>query len=212
MSAGAGYPPGYGTGGFGTGGLNQGVPSVSYYLSLLTSEYKLAPNLNAWLLAVLQPLSDIALLVSQIAFPAFSLPYAVGPQLDFLGQMLGAARTVPFQPSNSVSPVLTDSAYRILLEARVLQNQWDGKIASLYPFWQNLFPGGKIAIIDNHNMTATIILSGAFTSITQDMITNGLIVPRPEGVQYTYEFPVLPAFGFDSSPGYIAGFDLGHWS
>jgi hypothetical protein len=96
--------------------------------------------------------------------------------------------------------------------AKIAQNQWNGKIGSLYPLWVQLFPGGRIAILDNQNMTATIILSGAFSSILQDLITNGLIIPRPEGVMYTYIFPVLPALGFDSAPSFIAGFDSGHWA
>ena len=79
--------------------------------------------------------------------------------------------------------------------------------------WQNLFPGGSIAIDDGQNMSATIILSGGFTSIIKDLITNGYIVPRAETVQYTYVFSTLPIFGFCSTnTAYIAGFGVGHWS
>lgn len=137
---------------------------------------------------------------------------ALGPQLDILGTIVGVSRTVPFQPSNSVSPVLDDDTYRTLIKAKVAFNQWNGQAGSLYPIWQTLFPGGNIAIQDNQNMTATIFLTGAFTSITQDLIINGLIIPRPETVQYNYVFGTLPAFGFGAIPGYIAGFGVGHWN
>jgi hypothetical protein len=60
-------------------------------------------------------------------------------------------------------------------------------------------------------MTVSITLKGTFTSILKDLITNGYIIPRPEGVLFSYTFPVLPAFGFGSSPGFIAGFGTGHW-
>jgi len=56
------------------------------------------------------------------------------------------------------------------------------------------------------------LLSGSFTSIIQDLVTNGYIVPRPEGVEYTYAFPKLPAFGFDLNNAYVAGFDVGKWA
>jgi len=137
---------------------------------------------------------------------------ALGPQLDLLGSTVGAKRTVGFQPSNSVSPVLDDATYRIYIKAKIAQNQWDGTLPSLYPIWATLFPSGRIIIIDNQNMTATITLIGAFTSITKDLISNGYIVPRPEGVLYNYVFGTLPFFGFGSSPGFIAGFDTGHWA
>jgi hypothetical protein len=129
-----------------------------------------------------------------------------------LGAIAGAGRTVGFQPSDSVSPVLDDATYRIYIKAKIAQNQWDGTITSLYAIWKYLFPVGSIIIADNQNMTATIFLSGSFTSIIQDLITNGYIVPRPEGVLYTYDFAELPAFGFDLDNSFVAGFDVGKWA
>jgi hypothetical protein len=142
---------------------------------------------------------------------ALNLDVAVGAQLDTRGLIVGASRTVGFQPSNGVSPVLDDNTYRIYIKSKIVDNQWDGTIGSLYSVWQQLFPGGVITIIDNQNMTADITMAGSFTSILQDLITNGYIIPRPEGVLYTYLFGVTPYFGFDSLPGFIAGFDTGHW-
>jgi hypothetical protein len=169
------------------------MPALSYYLNLLTSEYQNATRLKTWLKSLLLPMIQLGNLFGCLSVRYFDLDQAAGAQLDILGQIVGAGRTVNFQPSGGVSPTLDDTTYRVLLKAKIAQNQWDGKIASLYPLW-------------------TIILSGAFTSIFQDLIEQGLIVPRPEGVEYAYSFPVLPAFGFDSSPGYIAGFDEGHWA
>lgn len=206
----------FGSSGFGAGpygGFTGTWPTrpVSYYLNLFTSEYQLSANLLAWATAPLGSLDDLTNCL--VGFNnGFDLSYAVGPALDILGVIVGQPRTVGFQPSAGVSPVLTDTTYRLLLQARIAQNQWTGTIDSLQPLWQSLFPGGRIVIQDNQNMTATIILSGAFSSITQDLITNGYIVPRPEGVLYNYVFSTLPIFGFDQSNSYIAGFDQGHWS
>jgi hypothetical protein len=181
------------------------------YPGLLTSEYQSSPNLLAWLSAALAPLSDAAACLA--TFPAaFDLATATGAQLDIAGQLVGVSRTVGFQPSAGVSPVLNDTTYRTLLLARVAQNQWDGTIDGLQSAWQTLFPGGRIVIEDAQNMTATVIVSGALSSILQDLITNGYIVPRPEGVLYTYTISETPIFGFDTSNAFIAGFDAGHWS
>ena len=205
--------PFYGTQGYGTGGYgNEPIETLpsGYYIQLLTSQYSNSPKLNALLKVLLKKFDDTSQVMVQFD-TALDLDSAVGAQLDMLGATAGAFRTVGFQPSDGVSPVLDDATFRILIKAKIAQNQWDGTLPSLYPIWASLFPDGSIIIIDNQNMTADITLKGSFTSIIQDLITNGYIVPRPEGVLYTYLFGVLPYFGFGSSPGFIAGFDTGHW-
>lgn len=184
---------------------------VGYYDSKLTSEYSRATKFHKWLLYCLRISDDISNCLASVPV-AFDLDFAIGVQLDILGQLIGASRSVPFQPSGGVSPILDDKTYRILLKATIANNTWDGTIGSLYPIWNDLFPGGRIAIIDNQNMTATIIMTGTFTSIIQDLITNGLIVPRPQAVAYTYEFGNIPFFGFDLNNAFIAGFNIGNWS
>lgn len=185
---------------------------TGYYLNLLTSEYKQAPNFNKWLQSVLDIANDITTCLASIS-GSFDIDVATGDQLDVLGVIIGASRTVSFQPSGGVSPVLDDKTYRLLLKATIANNQWNGTIQSLYPIWEQLFPGGRIIVIDNQNMTATIIMTGAFSSIIQDLITNGLIVPRPQAVAYTYAFGTLPFFGFSTSNNaFIAGFNVGNWS
>jgi len=188
----------------------QALPT-SYYSNLLTSQYRNTTQFNSWLSTVLNITNDITNCLQTIT-ANFDLDEAVGNQLDVLGLIVGVSRTVNFQPSDSVSPVLDDSTYRILIKATIANNQWNGLISSLYPLWNSLFPGGSIVIIDNQNMTADIILAGTFTSIIQDLITNGLIIPRPETVQYNFIFGSLPFFGFDFDGVYIAGWDIGKWA
>lgn len=286
---------GYGTGRYGiadTGPIY--ALGISYYLGLLTSEYRLAPNLNAWLQDLLSPLNDTTNMITGMT-EAFDLSYAEGVQLDVLGQIAGVSRTVGFQPTGTgtildipltqqgggyidptmvavtitgngsgasahvagINPgsrgglsgiivdtpgrdytyatvtlsapppgiyanqayavadigsgaVLDDDTYRLLIKATIAANEWDGTEEALYPIWKSLFPGGSIIIADNQNMTCTIVLSGTFTSIIEDLIVNGYIVPRPEGVLYTYVFGDFPIFGTDESNLFIAGVDLGH--
>jgi len=202
--------PGYGGGPYGGGGPVFPLP-VSYYTSLLTSEYRLAPNLNAWMNAKLQPFANTNACLASMN-EAFDLDYAVGVQLDILGLIQGVSRTVGFQPSGGVSPVLDDETYRLLIKATIANNLWQGTQSELYPIWQSLFPGGSLVISDGQNMECTIVLSGTFTSIILDLINNGYIVPRPEGVLYTYTYATLPIFGLDEDNDFIAGLDVGHFS
>lgn len=211
--------PLYNQSGYGSGkyGIADGGPIFSlplgYYLNLVTSEYRppLAPKFTAWLPVLLGPLDDATNVLATMT-EAFDLNVAVGAQLDILGNNNGISRTVPFQPSGGASPVLDDNTYRLLIRATIAQNRWDGELTSLQQIWKQLFPGGTITIIDNQNMTAVIILSGVFTAIIQDLITNGLIIPKPETVQYTYTFATLPLFGYDENDAFIAGYDAGHWT
>ena len=199
---------GYGEGGYGGGGSTY---SLSYYLSLFTSQYQSSPKFLAWARACLLTLDDTSVCIDNL-INDFDLDYAVGAQMDILGRLIGCSRTLPFQPSNGVSPILDDSTYRILLKARIAWNAWDGRLNSLQAIWQNLFPGGRIIVSDNQNMTVDIVLAGAFSSIIQDLISNGYIVPRPQGVLINYTFATLPVLGFDQNNDYVAGFDLGHFA
>lgn len=205
---------GYGVGGYGEGGYGVGTGGagpVDYYVSLITSQYQNTTNFLLWLRAALQIFSDAMQCLCTID-SSFDLDMAVGAQLDVIGLLVGENRTVGFQPSNGISPTLDDGTYRLLLRAKIAQNQWDGQLQSLYSLWTQLFPGGTIALQDNQNMTATIFLTGSFSSITQDLITNGYIIPRPEAVQYTFVFSTLPIFGFDQNNAFVAGFDKGHFA
>ena len=185
---------------------------LQYYVNLFTSQYKLSPNLNAWQTALMTPVDDLTTCIEQFNV-AYDLDNAVGNQLDVLGELIGVSRIVPFQPSGGVSPVLDDSTYRLLLYATLAENSWDGTIVSLYKIWQTLFPAGYLSIHDNQNMTANIITTGTFTSIEMDLINHGLIVPRPEGVQYNSSGAGLgPYFGFDLNNTVIAGFNIGKFT
>lgn len=206
--------PHYGTLGWGYGGYSNEpieVLPVGYYKNLLTSEYKNSPKLNQFLQVLLNKITDITTALVKLEAILY-IDNATGVWLDYIGQIQNVSRTVPFQPSNGVSPVLDDNTYRLLIKATIAQNNWDGSIDSLYGVWQFLFPGGKILIADQQNMTVEIIIGGTFSSIIQDLITNGMIVPRPEGVLYNYVFGTLPLLGFDLNDSFIAGFDLGHFA
>jgi hypothetical protein len=210
LPAGFGYGYlGYGIGPYG-GDPIAALP-ISYYLSLIPSQYQSSPKFLAFVTMLLKKFDDVTNCLLDFT-NAFDLNYAIGVQLDALGQILGISRTLPFQPSGGLSPILGDKDYRTLLLAKVYLNLWNGEADALQPLWQNIFPSGTIVIDDAQNMSATIVLSGTFTALAQQMITNGMIIPRPAGVLYNYTFAELPIFGFDLNNGFVAGFDVGHWS
>lgn len=200
----------YGSGAY--GGAPIEMLQLGYYLNLVTSEYRNSPKFLAFLQVLLKKFDDISICLVSMDM-AFDVDNAVGPQLDNVGAIVGANRTVGFQPTGGASPVLNDTDYRLLIKATAGANSWDGTIDGLQSIWQTLFPGGTITIGDNQNMTATIFLTGTFSQMQQDLIVNGYIVPRPETVLYQYVLGSgLPAFGFDRNDAFVAGFDTGKFA
>lgn len=129
----------------------------------------------------------------------------MSPVLDIIGLIVGLPRIVNFIPTGGVSPILDDETYRLALKAKIAANHWDGRIGSLQEIWRSLFFGGTIGIIDNQDMTMAISTTGTFTSIIQDLIDNGYIVPIPQAVGFNIETPDHPLFGFDRDDEWVSG-------
>ena len=225
--------PDFGVGGYGSGGFGNSpleTLPIGYYLGLLSSEYRNSPKLNALLAFLLRKFDDVS--ECQVSLDtAFDLAYAVGVQLDTLGLIFGIPRTLPFQPSNGASPVLTDSVYRQLLQARVTWDTWSGKIAEIPALWKRMGYAGTLILQDTQSMSANITCPGIDSPLILDLLcgqaagwsgsgpqpTNvnmdaGLLIPRPQGVEYFYNSSLLPVFGFDQQTHYVSGFDSGLWS
>lgn len=206
--------PGYGQQGFGQGRWGNSpiefLP-LAYYLNLLTSQYRNSTKLNQFLEKMLQKFDDVSQALVQLEV-LMDVDNAYGAMLDAIGSRVGASRLVGFTPSNGVSPNLDDNTYRVYIKAKAVANLWDSTIDGLQTAWSILFPQFKLYIQDNQNMTATVYVIGSPSSILIDMIKNGYIVPRPEGVQYSYVVGHLPAFGFGQNTSFIAGFGQGMWN
>ena len=218
-------------------------PDPDYYLKFITSQYQNSPNFLAWTRGFLEIIQSImklavnlpyyfsfsrivdkasgayipgALTVESGDYVFEEMDAAIGNQLDVLGEILGVGRVIDFKPTDGSSSTLDDETYRILLKNKVLRNHWDGKAASIQEAWSNLFPGGKIIVQDNQNMTVDVTITGGFSQLIIDLIEHDYIVPRPQGVLMNYYVGTvspsnLPFFGFDRDDTYVSGFDKGHW-
>jgi len=183
--------------------------SNAYYKKLITSQYQMSTKFMTWLENNIQKFKDVSDVADSMCL-AFDIDVAVGVQLDTLGAILGQKRRMDFQPTVG-DPLLGDDDYRLLLKARIGWNHWDGTKDSLYGLWKVLFPQGRVIIEDHQDMSATITIIGDVTDMQKDFINNELIVPRPEGVLYTYTFGGRPYMSWDKDDGNNAGFDTGNW-
>lgn len=153
-------------------------------------QYATKPNFRAWLQAGLDLLQGGDNTLEQL-IAAYDIDSAVGIHLDVLGELLGRRRRLDFQPDNGPD-VLDDEHYRLCLKAKVLQNQWDGRMVSLLQMWQSVYAGqADLEIIDYQNMTILARVIGLNSLYQQELIRAGMIVPKPWGVQMDYEFADL---------------------
>jgi hypothetical protein len=61
-------------------------------------------------------------------------------------------------------------------------------------------------------MTATVIYGGTLSTMQQQMLINDMILPRPQGVLYTYiNATELPLLGFGQENSLISGLGAGHF-
>jgi Protein of unknown function (DUF2612) len=213
--------------------------NVTPYLNLVTSEHRNKPNFIATLAGVLQSFADLQAVMA--TFPGlFDLDVAVGSQEDELGLWVGVNRNLsepllnvyfsldsatlgldqgslqgPFDPTTGLIQ-LPDSIYRLLLEARIMNNSWDGTIPTAYAIWAALFEGTNFGILiqDLSNMHMIIAMTGAAPDpITLALFLSGELNVRPSGVMIDYYMTPDangdPYFGLDAETSTICGLDVG---
>ena len=185
------------------------------YRKLLTSQYKTRPKLTSWLLWLLSEGLTYKNTVQEF-LDAFNLDTAIGVQLDIIGQIVGVDRLLSFHPADGSSPLMDDPTYRMVIKARIIQNTWKGTLDELYEAWAVLFPEVRyFQIQDLQNMTYNVVIMGAFTPLERELITNGYIVPKPEGVRINLltitDTSGLPLFAYDTDTYLLSGY-TSHWA
>lgn len=180
------------------------------YLNIITSEHRMKEKYVSFVSSILKPLFDTAECISNNEY-FFDLEFAIGDQLDIIGEIIGIERRVDFVLDDGTQ-VLNDDDYRFLIKATIARNHWDGSRENIYEIWNNLFPNVRLNLIDNLDMSCLIIvMSEGMTKNQISMLFEGLIVPRPAGVQYVYMFGENAIFAFDMDNEFFKGWDQGYW-
>lgn len=196
------------------------MADLTDYTSLITSEHQSAPNFMAMVSVLAQWAVDRRNMLASIP-GLFDIDSAVGQQLDWIGQWVGATRQLsvpltgvyfsfdtasvgfdqgtwlgPFDPTTGLVS-LPDSSYRLLLYATIAANNWDGTVPGAYTAWNTIFEplGYQILIQDNQDMTMEVVLLGPTPdAVTLALFTGGYLNLRPAGVGITnYFLPSVPS-------------------
>jgi len=185
------------------------MPMMDSYLDLITSQHRGRRKFMRTVEALLSCSDDIFALAVYLD-DEYDLDNATGVQEDVLGEFVGAQRTLPYQPDKGLSSVLDNEAYRTLIRARIAKNMWTGGIYDIKELWSALF-GKGIIIQDNQDMTIDVLAIGIDDQITNEMIRQGLIIPKPQGVRVNYYFAGQAVFGYDLETDTIKGYDHANW-
>ncbi len=215
------------------------------YLNLITSEHQNKPKFAQMILqvtAALVQMENLALSMEEEGgiFDLGTPP--VGDQLDIIiGLWVQASRYLsipisgvyfswngtvaegwnygswqdPENPGSDIT-VLTDAFYLTLIQAKIAANSWDGTTEGAYAIWDIVFPDLIILIQDNENMSFSVAVQGTvLDSVTQALLTQGLIPLKPEGIRIDeYFLPVdtNPLFGWNMNTPYVQGWGTGSWA
>lgn len=187
------------------------IRDVNDYLALITSQHADKPQYMATVSAVIDPLAKMQS-VEYFTLPFLSVDFAVGVQLDWIGEWVGITRRVPtpitglyfswddtattgwdsgiwkgpFDPDSGLTE-LPDEDYRILIRAKIQANTRGRSIEDIYSILDAAFPSVVIDVIDNNDMTIDVNYTIAdFTIVQEAILTQGLIPIKPSCVTITY--------------------------
>jgi len=210
--------------------LSPGAGSVASWLALVTSEHASKPNYMMMLSATFQPLADNIAVLESIPL-AYDIDFAVGVQLDTVGEWVGISRNVTtpltgiffswstaglgWDEGNWVPSInetelvsLPDSQYRTLLYAKIAANHWDGSIPGAYKVFDTVFSGTGFGVLiqDLQHMHMAMALTGPIPdAVTQALFTGGYFNLKPAGVRldkyYLPPEPNVPYFAFGVEAG-----------
>lgn len=213
------------------------MADVTPYTGLVTSEHNTKAKFMAVISALVQPCADIVAALN--SFPAlFDIDKATGQQLDYIGQWVGRTRNLkvpitgvffsldvapgldygvvwtPYTPTAGLQS-LPDDQYRLVLKARILNNQWNGSLSQAYAIYNALFVSSNYVpfVEDNSDLTMYVGFAGQIPdALTLAMLTQGLLNARPAGVQVIGYYTTSangPIFALDIENANFAGLDVG---
>lgn len=214
--------------------------SIVSWLSLVTSEFQPRPKYMAMLAATFQPIADTLAVLESIP-QKYDVDFAVGVQLDAVGQWVGASRNIAvpltgvffswgvaglgwgqgnWTTSINASQLiqLPDPQFRTLIYARIAANHWNGTVEGAYAVFDTVFAGTGFGVLiqDLQGMHMAMALTGPVPdAVTRALFTGGYFNLKPAGVQIDkyYLPPVsnVPYFGFGVENANISGWGIGYW-
>lgn len=161
------------------------------------SQFKGATNYQAILAAIGAQLNDVEEFFGQIIV-ALVLPNAIGPQLDALGGKLNQGRDG-----------LSDSDYRTILQARVVQYQANGTIEDLIQIMLTLTNCLSVQVLESYPAKVTVTAQDLGVVLSTSDVKSAMFSTKLNGVGLIVNVGVSPVFAFDADGSDTEGLDQG---
>jgi hypothetical protein len=204
------------------------------YLELITSEHQESPKYLEIVKLLTEGFWDNTILLDNF-YTYFDINTAIGNQLDILGQWIGISRNVRSPISGAFfsfdiiglgfdesfwdqalgmgNSQLSDTDYRVILQAKIMLNTWDGTLAQATANLSVMLPNNIIYVRDNQNMTMTYFVSGKLSIVTRALLKQGYFDLRPAGVSLTYQETTSGSFfAWGANSGNLRGWGTGSWA
>lgn len=95
--------------------------------------------------------------------------------------------------NTSQSATLSDVEYKLLLKAKVLQNDWDGSVAEFEAAANDVLLGIPYLVVDPGTNVVLIMPRAALDPVLTQLLTGYDLLPRAAGVRYQF---VIPQSGY----------------
>lgn len=182
------------------------------YLSLIPSQYANKPKFRKYIEVCLRKIEEIYS-VGVFWDSEFNIDFAVGKQLDIIGDIVGRSRYLqidivdvyftwdneglgwekgvwraPYDPLTGLSRI-SDDIYRTVLKAKIVANQWDGTTNGIYHVYDQVFEsqGTKVIVQDNQDMSMAVGIVGLETNpLNVTLLRLGYLFIKPTGVRINY--------------------------
>ena len=203
------------------------MKTLKNYTDLITSEHADKPLFTSMVETSVKPFLEVINLELQYSM-LYDVDFAVGEQLDVVGQWVGVTRDLntplqvyfsfnieglgfnqglwkgKFDPSTGITN-LDDFYYRLLIKSRILNNVWDDSIERAYELANIVFSQYNLVLFieDYADLTISIGLAGTgiIDSVIFALLTQGYFRIKPAGVRIRNYFT-------GSAPGPMFAFDL----
>lgn len=106
-----------------------------------------------------------------------------------LGNPAIGGRFLELGEDTTSTATLADPEYRLLLRAKILQNDWDGSVSEFEAAIADII-AMPTTVIDPGTNVVLIMPSAAIDPVLSQLLTTYDLLPRAAGVRYQYVFPL----------------------
>lgn len=180
------------------------------YFNRIYAQYRTKTKAVKWY-EIIKKLADSLASPIWLARKSYEIDSASGDRLDVIGRIVVASRNFTALPelfpglfdltdgsefgdddamfselTVANDAIMSDDLYRLVIKSKIAKNNGDATIEGILDAAALLIPRAtNLRLIDNDNGEFGIEYSGTMTNLEKWALTNGDLLPRPQGITFT---------------------------